>query len=91
MFLLLLLLLQVYADPLSNFYITFITNSLSVQSAPPQSTLLLASIMDSDDSPFTQLALPFPLTFYGVNIHSVFVSPNGGMHKSDLLNCFILS
>jgi hypothetical protein len=47
----------------------------------------LTDVSHADDSPFTEIQLPWSFNFLGTNVNGLFVSPNGALHYSPKQPC----
>ena len=50
-------------------------------------TRIYSQLSKEDDSPFSQINLPWKFNFLGENINRMFASPNGGLHSSLVQPC----
>ena len=50
-------------------------------------TAIQLQIMETDDSPFVQLNLPFEFNFLGINVKEIFLNANGAVHYSYVQPC----
>lgn len=64
--------------------ITYLDFTSPVVSAlpPTGSPLTTLSVVNSDDSPFARVKLPWAFNFFGNTINNIFVNPNGAIHQT---------
>ena len=61
-------------------YFSFI--GTNVPESPPATETLLSIVAQADDSPYQEVPLPWVFTLFGIDIDSVWVSPNGALFSS---------
>ena len=80
----------------ASFYgVTYVSFSSNVATPPPATQrVALGIVSGADDSPFQRMVLPFPFTYFGVDLYAVYVSPNGAVHVTQqqpcACNCFMM-
>jgi hypothetical protein len=55
------------------------SDDMATVTQPP---VLYPQLLSADDSPYARVDLPFPFALLGRLVHTLFASPNGGLHLS---------
>eukprot|EP01032_Pedospumella_encystans_P019028 gene19028-21644_t len=68
-------------------YFSFITPTTNSTAGPRSNVLVYRQLLQSDDSPFASIDLPWKFNLLGENLNRLFISPNGGLHASPAQPC----